>query len=404
MPALHRATPPLLVGLLLLSAAALGAESLAVCVFRAVDLSSTAENNQYQGILTELLNTELHSAGYRVLPPESWDPVRERRGYSDVDLLAGEKALAVAAEAQAQVALLGYYRVEARQVVLEIKCYDVQAAAFVTGVLRTGRLNLSMYNLIDGAVKELLPQIRLIGQAPALPAPAQAEQITLISPDEGAEILLAGSQPVGAIEEGSLVLPPIPFPLGSAITVEKRKPGYHPSRESLLIQEPVQSFKLRPLRRQARWATELNWTFGQVLGFGLAQRYYLKPDITFIAAEHYFYLQHNFAGGLPVFHHDLRALFGVYVFTGPDSVLRLGMSTGVGFILTYFAIPDQGAFTDFYLNLVNVSLELNFPRFLVHLRSEGRYALGIGKDLLGRGWLNVANGPPPISLGVVWKW
>jgi hypothetical protein len=141
-----------------------------------------------------------------------------------------------------------------------------------------------------------------------------------------------------------------------------------------------------------------------MLGFGLAQRYYLKPDITFVAAEHYFYLQHNFAGGLPVFHHDLRALFGAYLFTGPDSIFRLGVSTGLGFILSYFAVPGLGAFTDFYLNIVNISLELNFPRLLLYLRPEGRYALGIGRDLLGRGWLNVADGPPPITLGVVWKW
>jgi hypothetical protein len=403
MPAARRYLFLPILALFLSPAAATAAENLSVCVFPAVDLSSTPENNQYQEILTEQLNVELKSAGYRLLPPEAWGPIREKRGYGNVDLLSGEQAMTVAEEAKGQVALVSFYRVENRNVVLEIKCYDVQARAFVTGVLRTGRLSLSMYNLIARAVQDLLPQIRLIGQ-PAFPLPAQAEQITLLSPNEGAEILLAGAQPVGAIEGGSLVLPPIPFPVGSAITVEKRLAGYHPSRESLLIREPVQSFKLRPLRRQTRWATELNWTYGEVLGFGLAQRYYLKPDITYVAAEHYFYLQHNFQGGLPVFHHDLRALFGAYLFTGPDSTLRLGVSAGVGLILSYFAFPGQGLLTDFYLNLINISLELNFPRFLVYVRPEARYALGIGPNLLGQGWLNVAGGPPPITMGVAWKW
>jgi hypothetical protein len=404
MPAVRRCLLPLLLGLFVSLTIAPAAENLSVCVFPAVDLSATTENNQYQDILTEQLTTELKSAGYRVLPPEAWGPIREKREYGDVDLLSGEQAMTVAEEAKAQVALLSYYRVENRNVVLEIKCYDVQARAFVTGVLRTSRLSLSMYNLIARAVEDLLPQIRLIGQPPAFPQPAQAERITLLSPNDGAEILLGGAQPVGAIENGSLVLPPIPFPVGSAITVEKRLAGYHLSRESLLIREPVQAFKLRPLRRQARWATELNWTYGQVLGFGLAQRYYLKPDITFIAAEHYFYLQHNFEGGLPVFHHDLRALFGAYLFTGPDSVLRLGLSTGMGLIVSYFSFPGQGAFADLYLNLINVFLELNFPHFLVYVRPEGRYALGIGPNLLGQGWLNVVGGPPPITMGVAWKW
>jgi len=402
MPAVHRRLLPLCLGLFAALSAAPAAENLSVCVFPAVDLSATTENNQYQDILTEQLNTELKGSGYQVLTSEAWGPIREKLGYGNVDLLSGEQAMTVAEEAKAQVALVSYYRVENRNVVLEIKCYDVQARAFVTGVLRTSRLSLSMYNLIARAVEELLPQIRLIGRPFELPA--QAERITLLSTNDGAEILLGGAQPVGAIENGSLVLPPIPFPLGSAITVEKRLAGHHPSRESLLIREPVQSFKLRPLRRQTRWATELNWTYGQVLGFGLAQRYYLKPDITFVAGEHYFYLQHNFAGGLPVYHHDLRALFGAYVFAGPDSVLRLALSTGLGLIVSYFSFPGQGGFTDLYLNLINISLELNFPRFLVYVRPEARYALGIGPNLLGQGWLNVVGGPPPITMGVAWKW
>jgi hypothetical protein len=128
-----------------------------------MDLFSSPENNQYWEILTEQLNVELKGAGYMVLPPEVWEPIQERRGYGDVDLLACEQALTVAEEARAQVAVIGYYRVENRNVVLEIKCYDVQARAFVTGVLRTGRLSLTMYNLIAGAGQELLPQIRLIG-------------------------------------------------------------------------------------------------------------------------------------------------------------------------------------------------------------------------------------------------
>ena len=59
MPRFSSRATPLLLGLLLLGGALLGAENLAVCVFRAVDLSSTPENSQYQEILTELLKAEL---------------------------------------------------------------------------------------------------------------------------------------------------------------------------------------------------------------------------------------------------------------------------------------------------------------------------------------------------------
>lgn len=412
MSALRRRLVPILLCAWLLAAsagvwAADGADEASqtrACVFPAVDLSPSGEYEEYRHILTDLLKTELGNAGFLVLADESWQPAGRRRGFKDADLLSGENLLAVAEEAQADLAVSGFFRLESRQVVLEIKCYDVKARAFVTGVLKTGRPNLSLYNLIDTAVREMLPEIRLIGKAPAVPEPPSAKEITLLSPDEGMEVSLAGAKRLGAISEGKLILPPIPFPIGSRITVEKKKEGFHLSRESLLVKEPVQQFKLRPLRRKTKTATELNWTVGQLAGFGLAQRYYLNPDIMYLAGEHYFYLQSNFAGDHPVLHNDIKALFGGYLFSGPDSALRLNLSTGAGFILTYFSVPGQGAYVDFYLNIVNVSFELNLRRWALFWRGEAKYALGIGKSLLSRGWLNMAGGLPPMTVGFMWKW
>lgn len=382
----------------------LPAQTLPAVVFRAVDLSPTREYGEYQFILTGMLQAEVANSGFGVLPEGKWDQVREKRGYQDVDLLEGSKALEVAAEAGARLAVTGFYRVENRQFVLEIKCYDVEARAFIQGVLKTGRLTLAMYNLLDGAVKELMPKVRLVGKPPPPPGPVIAEMVTLRSEDEGTEILLAGSQTVGTIVDGSLLMPPIPFPVGSAITVEKRKEGYHPSREALMLDTPVQEFRLKALHPKTRWGTEFNWTYGAVLGFGVAQRYYLKPDASYVAAELYNYAQSNFSESHPLFHHDLRLLYGGYLFTGPDEVFRLGWSSGAGVILTWFTIADQGLYADWYLNLINISLELNFRRWLVYLRSEGKYAMGWGRNLLGQGMLSLTQGPPPMTMGFMWKW
>jgi hypothetical protein len=379
-------------------------QPLPACVFRAVDLSPTPEYGEYEDILTSMLQAEVANSGFQVLPEAEWDPVREKRGLLDVDLLNGDTALDVAAAVKARLAVTGFYRAENRQLVLEIKCYDVQARAFIQGVLKTGRLTLTMYNLLDGAVKELLPKVRLVGKPPPPPGPVVAEQVTLLSRDEGTEILLAGEQTVGSIQDGSLLIPPIPFPVGSTITVEKRKEGYHLSRESLLLEEPVQEFRLQRLRPKTTWGTEFNWTYGQVLGIGVAQRYYFKPDVSYAAAELYNYIQTNFSDSHAVFHHDLRLLYGGYLFTGPDDLFRLGWSSGAGVILTWFTVPDQGVYGDWYLNLINAALELNYRRFLVYLRGEAKYTLGIGRNLLGRGMMSISRGPSPITLGFMWKW
>jgi hypothetical protein len=383
---------------------ALQAQTLPAVVFRAVDLSPTKEYGEYQYILTSMLQAEVANSGFGVLPEGKWDPVRQKRGWQDVDLLEGSKALEVAAAVGARLAVTGFYRVDNRQFVLEIKCYDVQARAFIQGVLKTGRLTLAMHNLLDEAVKELLPKVRLVGKPPPPAGPIIAEQVTLRSGDEGTEILLAGSQTVGRIQDGSLLMPPIPFPVGAPIIVEKIKEGFHPSRESLLLEKPVQEFRLRPLQPKTRWGTEFNWTYGQVLGFGVAQRYYLKPDSSFLAAELYNYLQTNFSGGHPLFHHDLRLLYGGYLFTGPDDFFRLGWSSGAGVILTWFTLPGQGLYGDWYLNLVNLSFELNYRRFLVYLRAEVKYTLGWGNNLLGTGMTSIGDGPPPVTVGFMWKW
>ena len=395
--------------LLLLAASAglppeLPAQTLPAVVFRAVDLSPTREYGEYQFILTGMLQAEVANSGFGVLPEGKWDQVREKRGYQDVDLLEGSKALEVAAEAGARLAVTGFYRVENRQFVLEIKCYDVEARAFIQGVLKTGRLTLAMYNLLDGAVKELMPKVRLVGKPPPPPGPVIAEMVTLRSEDEGTEILLAGSQTVGTIVDGSLLMPPIPFPVGSAITVEKRKEGYHPSREALMLDTPVQEFRLKPLHPKTRWGTEFNWTYGQVLGFGVAQRYYLKPDASYarrravqLRADQ---LQRKpppvpprpapAVRGLPV-HRAGRAVPPGLVQRGRHDP-HLVHDPGPGAVRRLVPEPDQ--------RLPGAELP---P--LAGVPARGRKVrAGLGTQPAGAGNAELTQGPPPITMGFMWKW
>ena len=273
-------------------------------------------------------------------------------------------------------------------------------------MFRTARTNLSIYNAIADAAAELIPKIGPIGPPPVARSPV-VKEISLLSEDEGMQVYMGDEGLVGSITDGQLLLPPIPFAIGTKINIEKRKEGYHDGEQTVKLKDPEMVIELSPLRKQTRSATELNWTAGQLLGFGLAQRFYLKPDQTFMSFEHYFYVQHSFSGGKPVFDHDLRALFGGYVFSGPDRLLRFNMSTGVGMIVTYFALRHQTVYADYYWNLFNVALELNFNRFLLYLRPEAKYALGIGTpNLLGREWIGLTSegGPTIFTLGIARKW
>jgi len=376
------------------------------CLFPTVDLSTSEEYREYQSIISNQLRAELKNVGFDIIRREEWDVVRERKGVRVSDLYQGNTALEIAEEVDAEIALVSFYSVTERQMVLEIKCYDVTQKALITGVFKTARINLSLYNVIGEAVTELIPGIHLLGPPPVVESPV-VEEIALLSADEDMEVYLGDEGFVGRISDGKLLLPPIPFAIGTKITVEKRKEDYHTGEETLKLKDPEMVIKLKPLRKQTRTATELNWTIGQLLGFGLAQRFYLKPDLTYLSVEHYFYVQHNFADGKPVFHHDIRALFGGYLFSGPHQLVRINISAGMGMIVTYFAIPDQPMYADFYWNLINTSFEVNFNRFLLYVRSEVKYALGLGPaNLLGRRWISVFGdgGPTVFTLGLARKW
>ncbi|MBN1836100.1 MAG: hypothetical protein JW820_09640, partial [Spirochaetales bacterium] len=263
-------------------------------------------------------------------------------------------------------------------------------------------VDLSMYTLIDAAVARMVPEIHLLAAGPLPKDVQQVKEITLLSPDEDAEIYLAGEQLVGRIQQGALTLPYFPLAVGSTIRIEKRREGYYTSTEDLEIVEPRVEITLRPLTPRTRWATELTWSTKQLLGFGLAQRWYPVTDILFLALEHYLYLQHDLTEtGRAVFHHDLELLVGGYPFSRVDARFRIGLSTGLGMIVTYFSLPDQPVYTDFYFNVINLWLEWNWVRWAVFAGSEAKYAFGIGQNLLGRGMMG--NGAL-VTVGVMYKW
>jgi hypothetical protein len=393
-------------GAYLLIATTLRAQEFKTCLFPTIDLSATEEYREYQEVISDQLRAELKNAGFEITPREDWEAARERQGVSTGELYKGDPAISVARQAGADIGILSSFSVEEGLMALDIKCYDVVQEVLITGVFKTVRVNLSIYNAIAEAAAELIPKIAPIGPPPQ-PLSAVVKEIALLSPDEGMQVYLGDEGLVGSISGGKLVLPPIPFAIGTKVSIEKRKEGYHIGQETVKLKEPEMVIDLKPLRKKTQSATELNWTFGQILGFGLAQRFYLKPDQTYLCVEHYFYVQHAFAGGKPVFHHDLRALFGGYVFSGPHRLLRFNISSGAGMIVTYFALNDQPMYADFYWNLLNSSLELNFNRYLLYFRSEAKYALGLGpKNLLGRDWISVIGegGPTVFTLGIARKW
>jgi hypothetical protein len=289
------------------------------------------------------------------------------------------------------------------RILVSISCYDVLGEGLTGGFLRSWRFNLGFYNSLHIEVADLLTRIRF-AEAPPQPvevAPRSGlREMTFTSSLEGMEVYIAGETKAGAIQNGRLVLYTAGIEPGSPLVVEKRREGYHTAWQTV---QAAGEIPLSPLTKQTSYAVEVDWTFGQLLGFGSTARLYFIPDFLFGGLSVYAYAQvPNTPGGVNVLHSDVGLLIGQYLFFPADFPFRLGISTGCGGIFSQVLSPGLAPFTDFYLNIVNVWLELNLPGISFFLRSEMKYSLGIGNNALGRDMIRWEF-LPPITFGVLLK-
>jgi hypothetical protein len=339
----------------------------------------------------------------------------QRRGFS------------VVPEPAAAVALVGSLRIEGAEIVLGVRGYELSTGGEILDIEQRASEDIGLYNqvgsLADLLVKDLLSWVRspkthvvvprhelmpraaeAVRPQPEESAPAaervraEAEapepahiRVTLLSRDEGAEIYVGQGQLAGRIEGGRLA---VEAPAGGTLSVEKRKAGYHPDREDFQLGEQAAELPLKPLRRIARYGLELFYTSSQFLGLGAGFRWYLIPDYLLLRADGYGY----FSAG-SAFHEDIRLTLGSYLFTPPQRRVRLAVASGLGVILSAF---EGSAYGDWYWEMADLWLDLNWSRWAVFFRAELRYALGLGGGLLERGFLTGYG--PQYSIGWLWKW
>ena len=86
-------------------------------------------------------------------------------------------------------------------------------------------------------------------------------------------------------------------------------------------------------------------------------------------------------------------------------MFKMGVSAGIGCIFSFFSVPDEKLYIDIYINFANLWLEWNIRQWAIFLRVEGKYSLGIGRNLLGKELFTVGDRfGPPVSIGVIRKW
>ena len=323
-------------------------------------------------------------------------------------------------KADADLSLMVSVGVDGQQIILGARGYELPAGGLILDIEQRASKDLSLYSRLDSLAGAMVADLLNWLQSPSTyvvtprrevltrpdrpeepqppekqeqPWPQPAEiRVTLFSRDEGAEIYVGQGQLAGTIQGGKLV---IDAPAGAALSVEKRKTGYRADREDFQIGDQPAEIALSPLRRITRFGLELTYTSSQFLGLGAGFRWYPIPDYLMIRVDEYSY----FSAG-SAFHQDFRVALGSYLFSPPLRRVRLGMASGFGIILS--ALGGSSSYGDWYWEVADLWLDLNWDRWALFFRAEAKYALGTGKGLLERGFLTGYG--PQYTLGWLWKW
>ncbi len=301
--------------------------------------------------------------------------------------------------------LIGYYP-EAGDLILEVRGWDLAGARFYD-FKAEAKSGLELYNRLNDAITALsLAANKIRGVSPDTRpkeervAKGYVQQIIVLSGDEGAEIYVNGVMRVGVITDGRLALPFMPLNLGAKLIIEKRRTGYYNDTEEFRLDREWIELPLRPLEKTVVHEVAFVYTLGQFLGFGLGWHFHVAPRKIFLGVEEYFYLQvSDSAASHAVVHNDFRILAGLYILSAPGVAFKVALSTGAGVILTLLTIPPYPLYTDFYFNLINITVEFKIGDISFYVREESKLGLGIGDNLLGGGFFMIRGEIPIFSFG-----
>ncbi len=365
-----------------------------VClVYTIQDLSPPgSDTGAYEQTLTDAVSAAAGAHGYKLVPASAWRDAAAASQSLDPSRIATQAAsLAVARAVSADVAVTGSFVVENDQIYYSIQCWDVAAGKLAAGIQDTTPFNLAFFSQLDESLTTLFPSVRLETNT--------SPRLVFTSPDEGMEVILSGDVDIGQISGGRVSWPVTEMPPGTKIVVEKRKTGFHTDRQTvtLVTGKEIPLTRLTPLHTTS---VELSETVGQLLGVGATLRAYAIPDWLYFYAGAYPWIQPPATVALrAAFHFDNQLGLGGYLFFSPGSWFRIGLAGGAGVIFTAMSTPGFPVYADFYVDVARLSLEFDLPRVAFFLRPEFKYTLGLGTNLLGKGWL-MSNGPV-VSLGIV---
>jgi len=395
----------LAVGLLLffvMTGVAVAQSTPAQAVIYVQDLTPGDLGNRIRDILVTRIADKFEAFNLRAIG----DPILVDTPEAESADFRVQPLLAQKVPAATDLVVAAIFRIQSSAVDIQFILVDPKQKNVLGGVLSRARTGLTVFTSVDAAVNDLDPVLTqyVTNRYQYQPPQGVVETITLEGGREGEEVFFAGRD-VGKVSGGVLKVPYTPFPVGSKVRVEIRKPGYHP--EETVVELPSTQVKapIPALQRANRFTAGVDWTFGQALGFGVVGRFYGVPDWTYLELAAYRDLvPQTHVGFHDLRHYDFGVTAGQYLFLSYSSLVRVTVSLGAGVIYTSLEGTTTPDFVDLYLNLLSPTVELRFAGWQLFVQPQMKFALGVGDNLLGRTWVTTSLGIPPVTIGVLRSW
>lgn len=300
---------------------------------------------------------------------------------------------------------------------------DPSRSLRVAGVAVRARANLTLIETVEDLMSELDPAIEAylrlstgerdaLAPVPLLPSvafggfgqtagdPDEASRVPeRIFVDTGAELLELPSPTTVTADQYE-------FAQGSEITIRGERPGFFPESEPIGLGPDQTPVEPESLDRASVHGLQVHYSWARLIGLGAGFRYYLLPGRLYGSSELDLYTS-GAPGMTPytVLHLEPRLLVGLTVLGNPQSRFRAVLSSGFGYVGTFFlngnGIPP---YHDFYFNVFNLGVETQVRRTLWFIRSGMIYAF----DTEGRGFfkegMETGNLNPLLSVGGVYLW
>jgi hypothetical protein len=378
-------------------------------LFWDVRTGNATDDKNYTGIITRSALIGFQQKGFKPVPSGSLaEVVPDLDRAKPLTETIVPKLAAMAKEQGSSFAVLVTYAGDEGGTVFAVRAWDLTGKIFYEFQEKV-RSGLELYNRLNDATVEVAARAGAVTKtSPAATdqtgerqAKGYVQRIVVLSGDEGAEIWVNGVVRVGVVADGRLELPFQRLNLGSKFVVVARKSGYYDDTEEFTLDEEWMELPLRPLERKVDSELSFIYTVGQFIGFGAGYSFYAIPRQLYFGAENYFFLQlSDTLGSHAVVHDDLRVLMGLYLLSTPGVAFKVGISTGLGCVFSFIAMPDTPLYTDIYFNLININVEFRIWEVTFFVREEMKLGLAITNNLLGGGFYFIRGEIPIFSFGL----